>query len=152
MKVANKAESTKLDRGAEYGTLLGFVVRDSLAENIDDLLGTPKVDTVQLGANAEIRYDPAANQFVVTSDLQGKPQYIPAYEENEMLYLTVNDTLAHNEFDLDYPCKMASALEDAREREKEIYRQMRNPKYIWHLDNRGSFRVTLSQEPVRATY
>ncbi len=147
LKIANKTDSIKLDRTADYGALLGFVVQDAVANKIDDLLGTKKIETLQLGANSEIKYDATSNQFIVYSELYGKPQYIPASYENEMLYLTVNNPVINNEFDMDYPCRVDSVLEENRERQKAVYKMLHDPKYIWYLDNSGSFLVTLDQEP-----
>ncbi len=147
IKIASKADSIKLDRNAEYGALLGFVVQDAVASRIDDLLGTKKIETLELGANSEIKYDASSNQFIVYSELVGKPQYIPASYENEMLYLTINNAVINSEYDMDYPCKVASVLEESRERQKQVYKMLHSPKYIWYLDNSGSFLVTLNQEP-----
>ena len=161
--MASKSDKLRLDAkpGAEYGTLLGFIIpkeSKSSGKKIDTLLGTKselrEVPILRLGSYSEIKYEKTTttNTFIVTSSASpGKPQSIPANYEDGELYLTINDTVVNDVEDMTYPCKVKPDLDKNRKRQIKLYEMMHYSKDIWYLDNRGSFLVTMEKGPVDET-
>lgn len=162
--MVRRSNKLRLDAepGAEYGTLLAFIILGESSEHpkkIDKLLGSREVKILRLGSRSEIKYDKDAfgkDAFIVnkfSASPQGKPeqQTIPASYENGELYLAINDTVVNKEEDMSYPCEVERSIDKNRKRQIELYKMMGKPEDIWYLDNRGSFLVTIEKGPAGET-
>ncbi len=156
--IDKQSKNKKLAPNLEYGTLLGFVVRNS-EKSFNKLFNDEYNEKFffRIGKQADIEFNPEDNSYYVIKE-EGEDQKISIFRDGSLkkstLYFTINDTLIKDKKELEFlteclqkesniPKRLEKYIQQKKERYQNIYEKLEHSEAIWFMDNSGDFTVTI---------